>query len=251
MAQPDAPEDDFTETLAVLQAVERGELTVDEAMEKLATLEEGEPAVSAPTPLLLSVSLLTGHRDGTYWGYTGHRDGTYGGTPATGTALMRVQKARHTHTHTYGPACLQHPSWPTPPPCLCMHTHTCRPACLQHPSRLTLPPSLCMHTHIYRPACLQHPSRLTPLPCSCRPVQEAGRAEPHQGGRQRHSAPLRAIWDTGGHVCRVRRAPGRAGAGGAALGPSQLCPGSWHAAAGTVRVCWPDVTKYCSNLPAT
>ncbi len=49
MAQPDAPEDDFTETLAVLQAVERGELTVDEAMEKLATLEEGEPAVFAPT----------------------------------------------------------------------------------------------------------------------------------------------------------------------------------------------------------
>lgn len=35
-----AAEDGFTETLAVLQAVERGELTIDEAMEKLATLED-------------------------------------------------------------------------------------------------------------------------------------------------------------------------------------------------------------------
>ncbi len=40
-AQPDAPEDGFSETLAVLQAVERGELSIDEAMEKLARLEEG------------------------------------------------------------------------------------------------------------------------------------------------------------------------------------------------------------------
>ena len=35
------PAGDFSETLAVLQAVERGELTIDEAMEKLATLEDG------------------------------------------------------------------------------------------------------------------------------------------------------------------------------------------------------------------
>ncbi|MDQ2785302.1 MAG: DUF4097 domain-containing protein [Chloroflexota bacterium] len=49
VAQPDAPEDDFSETLAVLQAVERGELTIDEAMEKLATLEDGAPAASVPT----------------------------------------------------------------------------------------------------------------------------------------------------------------------------------------------------------
>ena len=34
-------EDGFSETLAVLQAVERGELSIDEAMEKLATLEDG------------------------------------------------------------------------------------------------------------------------------------------------------------------------------------------------------------------
>jgi hypothetical protein len=34
------PESDFSETLSVLQAVERGELTIDEAMEKLATLED-------------------------------------------------------------------------------------------------------------------------------------------------------------------------------------------------------------------
>ncbi len=47
-AQPNAPEDDFSETLAVLQAVERGELSIDEAMEKLATLEDGAP--NAPTP---------------------------------------------------------------------------------------------------------------------------------------------------------------------------------------------------------
>jgi hypothetical protein len=43
------PTGDFTETLAVLQAVERGELTIDEAMEKLATLEDGpqtSPALS-------------------------------------------------------------------------------------------------------------------------------------------------------------------------------------------------------------
>jgi putative adhesin len=40
-AQSDPPEDGFSETLAVLQAVERGELTIDEAMEKLATLEGG------------------------------------------------------------------------------------------------------------------------------------------------------------------------------------------------------------------
>ncbi|MHB8646408.1 MAG: DUF4097 family beta strand repeat-containing protein [Thermomicrobiales bacterium] len=39
--QPDAAADDFSETLAVLQAVERGELTIEEAMEKLATLEDG------------------------------------------------------------------------------------------------------------------------------------------------------------------------------------------------------------------
>jgi hypothetical protein len=38
-----APESDFSETLSVLQAVERGELTIDEAMEKLATLEDGPP----------------------------------------------------------------------------------------------------------------------------------------------------------------------------------------------------------------
>jgi len=42
--QPDAPEDGFSETLDVLQAVERGELTIDEAMEKLATLEGATPA---------------------------------------------------------------------------------------------------------------------------------------------------------------------------------------------------------------
>lgn len=47
-AQGNALEDDFSETLAVLQAVERGELSIDEAMEKLATLEEGTPATSAP-----------------------------------------------------------------------------------------------------------------------------------------------------------------------------------------------------------
>ncbi|MGI8855330.1 MAG: DUF4097 family beta strand repeat-containing protein [Thermomicrobiales bacterium] len=41
---PDAPpESDFSESLAVLQAVERGELTIDEAMAKLATLEDGPP----------------------------------------------------------------------------------------------------------------------------------------------------------------------------------------------------------------
>jgi hypothetical protein len=39
--QPDAPEDGLSETLAVLQAVERGELSIDEAMERLATLEGG------------------------------------------------------------------------------------------------------------------------------------------------------------------------------------------------------------------
>jgi hypothetical protein len=38
-----APESDFSATLSVLQAVERGELTIDEAMEKLATLEDGPP----------------------------------------------------------------------------------------------------------------------------------------------------------------------------------------------------------------
>jgi len=43
-----AGEDDFTETLAVLQAVERGELTIDEAMEKLATLEDGSHAAVSP-----------------------------------------------------------------------------------------------------------------------------------------------------------------------------------------------------------
>ncbi len=41
IAQADAPADGFSETLAVLQAVERGELSIDEAMEKLARLEEG------------------------------------------------------------------------------------------------------------------------------------------------------------------------------------------------------------------
>jgi hypothetical protein len=39
--QPDVPEDGLSETLAVLQAVERGELSIDEAMAKLATLEDG------------------------------------------------------------------------------------------------------------------------------------------------------------------------------------------------------------------
>jgi hypothetical protein len=39
--QPGAPEDGLSETLAVLQAVERGELSIDEAMAKLATLEGG------------------------------------------------------------------------------------------------------------------------------------------------------------------------------------------------------------------
>ncbi|MDQ6603231.1 MAG: DUF4097 domain-containing protein [Chloroflexota bacterium] len=39
VAQPQASGDDFSETLAVLQAVERGELSIDEAMEKLARLE--------------------------------------------------------------------------------------------------------------------------------------------------------------------------------------------------------------------
>lgn len=38
--QETMPESDFSETLSVLQAVERGELTIDEAMEKLATLED-------------------------------------------------------------------------------------------------------------------------------------------------------------------------------------------------------------------
>lgn len=37
--QPGVAEDGLSETLAVLQAVERGELSIDEAMEKLATLE--------------------------------------------------------------------------------------------------------------------------------------------------------------------------------------------------------------------
>lgn len=37
----DPPENGFSETLAVLQAVERGELTIEEAMEKLAALEDG------------------------------------------------------------------------------------------------------------------------------------------------------------------------------------------------------------------
>lgn len=37
--RPEAPDDGFSETLAVLQAVERGELSIDEAMERLATLE--------------------------------------------------------------------------------------------------------------------------------------------------------------------------------------------------------------------
>jgi len=47
-ARPDAQEDGFSESLAILQAVERGELTIDEAMEKLATLEDGSPATSVP-----------------------------------------------------------------------------------------------------------------------------------------------------------------------------------------------------------
>ena len=47
-AQGNTPEDGFSETLAVLQAVERGELSIDEAMEKLATLEEDAPATTAP-----------------------------------------------------------------------------------------------------------------------------------------------------------------------------------------------------------
>ena len=43
------PTGDLSETLAVLQAVERGELTIDEAMEKLATLEDGPSDFPRPT----------------------------------------------------------------------------------------------------------------------------------------------------------------------------------------------------------
>lgn len=47
-ARSGAGEDGFSETLAVLQAVERGELTIDEAMEKLATLEDGPHGAPIP-----------------------------------------------------------------------------------------------------------------------------------------------------------------------------------------------------------
>jgi hypothetical protein len=43
-----ATEDSFSETLSVLQAVERGELTIEEAMEKLAALEESPNAPITP-----------------------------------------------------------------------------------------------------------------------------------------------------------------------------------------------------------
>lgn len=55
LASPNAPladaaqETDFTETLAVLQAVERGELTIDEAMEKLDSLEGDAHAAPLPS----------------------------------------------------------------------------------------------------------------------------------------------------------------------------------------------------------
>lgn len=46
--RPDTTENDFSETLAVLQAVERGEISIDEAMDKLATLENAHHGEGSP-----------------------------------------------------------------------------------------------------------------------------------------------------------------------------------------------------------